>query len=88
MGTAHRDVHFPARSLEAIVQKELSLFGSWMSYSAPFPGREWRLAVKALSDGRIRAVEMITHQFELAQVKEAFETLYSCKDAVKVMLVG
>jgi L-iditol 2-dehydrogenase len=43
LGTAHKDVLIPPGSFECIVRNELSIRGSWNSYSAPFPGVEWRL---------------------------------------------
>ena len=41
VGTAHEPVHFEAKAFEAIIRKELVIYGSWMSYSAPFPAMEW-----------------------------------------------
>jgi L-iditol 2-dehydrogenase len=86
VGTAHEPVHFEPKAFEAIVRKELVIYGSWMSYSAPFPGREWQIAAKALSDGALDPSAMITHRFELSDAREAFETLRSCDKAIKVML--
>jgi len=88
VGTAHKEVQFPADVFEKIIRKELTLLGSWMSYSPPFPGREWSLAIRALSDGRIKIGGMITHKYGLSQARTAFETLRSCPDAVKVIMVG
>ncbi|NLA59132.1 MAG: galactitol-1-phosphate 5-dehydrogenase [Firmicutes bacterium] len=86
VGTAHEPVHFAPKAFEAIVRKELVIYGSWMSYSAPFPGREWQIAAKALSNGALDPSAMITHRFELAEAREAFETLRSSDRAIKVML--
>ena len=38
---------------EKINRKEFYLTGSWMSYSAPFPGREWIIAEKCLKEKKI-----------------------------------
>lgn len=87
VGTAHQPVHFKPQAFEAIIRKELVIYGSWMSYSAPFPGREWQIAAKALSDGAIDPSPMITHRFPLAEARKAFETLRSSDRAIKVMLL-
>ncbi|MGQ9778333.1 MAG: galactitol-1-phosphate 5-dehydrogenase [Bacillota bacterium] len=88
IGTAHGEVRFPPAIFEEIIRKELTLLGSWMSYSPPFPGREWALAVRALSDGRLKTGGMITHKYDLSRARDALETLRSCAEAVKVILVG
>ena len=87
VGPAHEPVQFEAKAFEAIIRKELVIYGSWMSYSAPFPGREWQIAVTALADGALEPSAMITHRFGLADAREAFETLRSCDRAIKVMLL-
>lgn len=88
VGTAEKDVTFPAGTFEAIIRKELTVLGSWMSYSPPFPGREWILSLQALSEGQVKVQEMITHRFPLSEARKALEMLRSGKDTVKVMLIN
>jgi L-iditol 2-dehydrogenase len=71
-GNQPKDATFPAELMETITRKELGVFGTWMSYSAPFPGREWSEAVAALQSGELRVAEMITHRFPLCEVEEVF----------------
>ena len=40
VGTAHTSLTFTGPQFEAITRKELNVVGSWMSYSALFPGEE------------------------------------------------
>lgn len=61
---------------QKILRKEVSLKGSWMNYGAPFPGKDWLLAVKLLEEGRVRVKEMITHQFSLVDIQSAVDTLF------------
>jgi L-iditol 2-dehydrogenase len=45
-----------------------------MSYSAPFPGREWRLASHYFASGQLRFDErMIFAKFPLARIAEGFD---------------
>ena len=54
-------------------RKEFRLTGSWMSYSAPFPGREWELTAHAFGDGRLKLdPEMIFARYPLSGASEAF----------------
>lgn len=71
-GNQPKDATFPAELMETITRKELGVFGTWMSYSAPFPGREWHETVAAMQRGELRVAEMITHRFPLGQVEEVF----------------
>lgn len=45
VGTLHKDLHLSQQTFGQILRKELTLLGSWMNYSAPWPGEEWRQAL-------------------------------------------
>lgn len=71
-GNQPKDAVFPAELMETITRKELGVFGTWMSYSAPFPGHEWTDAAAALERGDLRVAEMITHRFPLDEIEAVF----------------
>lgn len=88
VGTAHGDVKFSGKTFEKILRGELFVTGSWMSFSAPFPGSEWRAAAELLGEGKINVDELITHRFRLEDGIEAFNTLTDkASGAIKVMYV-
>jgi len=88
IGTAPRDVVFPAKTFELILRGELNITGSWMSYSAPFPGSEWIGAVEYLQSGKVKVDELITHTLPLSAGYKAFEILLNKEEkAIKVMYV-
>ncbi|TKI04085.1 zinc-binding dehydrogenase [Martelella alba] len=60
IGTLHSDLALTFTEYEQILRKELSLFGSWMNYSAPFPGDEWRLTVEMFRKKQIRIEPLIS----------------------------
>lgn len=72
-GNQPKDAVFPAGLMEQITRKELHVSGTWMSYSAPFPGHEWTDAAEALRSGDLNAAEMITHRFPLSEVEAVFK---------------
>lgn len=87
-GNQPKDAVFPAELMETITRKELGVFGTWMSYSAPFPGREWTDAVDAMRRGDLRVAEMITHRFPLDQVETVFRGIASRSFSYrKIMLI-
>lgn len=88
IGTAHGTVELEGPRFEKILRGELKVTGSWMSYSAPFPGSEWRGAAELLRSGKVQVDELITHRFTLADGIKAFETLTDkASGAIKVMYV-
>lgn len=77
LGTAHRDISFPAAVFERIVRKELNLTGSWNSFSAPFPGREWRAVIDYIANGSLPMQEYISHTIPLSTLGAMLEQMAS-----------
>lgn len=71
-GNQPKDATFPAEVMETITRKELGVYGTWMSYSAPFPGHEWTQAAAAMQRGDLRVEAMISHRFLLDEVEQVF----------------
>jgi L-iditol 2-dehydrogenase len=83
IGTPRSDVVFTPALWEKLNRREFTLTGSWMSYSAPFPGREWQLTAECFADGRLRFDPgMICARFPLSEAKQAFE-LFAQKGKAK-----
>ena len=74
IGTPTRDLSFSVEEWENMNRKEFMLTGSWMSYSAPFPGDEWELAAHYFKTGELRFDEsFIYKKIPLSKIDEAFE---------------
>lgn len=86
IGTPVRDITFSHKQFELMNRKEFTLTGSWMSYSAPFPGAEWELTLHFLKEGRLNLHELIYKKFPLQDVEQAFE-LYRKPNAVKGKII-
>jgi L-iditol 2-dehydrogenase len=83
IGTPTRDLTFTPKQLELMNRKEFRLTGSWMSYSAPFPGREWELAAHYFATGQLRFDEgIIFRRMPLSACSEAF-ALFKTPGVVK-----
>lgn len=90
IGTPHNDVTFTPRQWENMNRKEFYLTGSWMSYSAPFPGKEWSLTAHYFATGQLKFdPDFIFRTFPLSQAAEAF-ALFKNPQQVhgKIMLVN
>ena len=54
-------------------RKEFFLTGYWMSYSAPFPGKEWQMTAEYFANGKLKIEEeFIGERVPMAKAGEAF----------------
>ena len=59
VGTLHNDLTLSEKTFGLILRKELQILGSWMNYSAPWPGEEWILVSQFFVEGKINLNELI-----------------------------
>lgn len=73
IGTPKTPVNFTVKEWENINRKELTIVGSWMSYSKNFPGEEWIKTNEEFKKGKlIVPKEMIYGIYPMSSGKEAF----------------
>lgn len=83
VGTPTRELSFSVEEWENMNRKEFTLTGSWISYSVPFPGKEWELVAHYFKTGDLKFDEsFIFRKFPLSRIAEAF-ALYETPGAVK-----
>ena len=83
VGTPTKDLTFTVKEWENMNRKEFNLTGSWMSYSAPFPGEEWKLVAHYFKTGELKFDEsFIFKKLPLSQIADAFE-MYKTPGFVK-----
>ena len=83
IGTPTRELSFTVDEWEAINRKEFTLTGSWMSYSAPFPGDEWELTAHYFGTGELKYDDsFIFKKMPLKDIAQAFE-MYKTPGTVK-----
>jgi len=90
IGTPHEELIFTPAMWENMNRKEFYLTGSWMSYSAPFPGKEWELTAHYLGTGQLKFDPgLIYRKYPMRQAQEAF-MLFKTPGLVKgkVLLVN
>ncbi len=90
VGTPHSDVKFTYKEWELMNRKEFKLTGSWMSFTAPFPGKEWSLTAHYLKTGEFKIhKDMVFKKFAMDDIDKAF-MLYKNPSEVKgkVMLIN
>lgn len=83
IGTPTKELSFTVKEWEQMNRKEFKLTGSWMSYSKPFPGKEWELTDRYFANGELVIDEEIFYkQYAMKDAAEAF-TLYNEPGKVK-----
>lgn len=87
LGIAYSDVHLSEKAFENIFRRELTLKGSWNSYSAPFPGEEWRKSIDFILQGRIKLKELISHRFQLEETQKAFHMIINREETYGKVLI-
>lgn len=83
IGTPVNDLTFSVKEWENLNRKEFHLTGSWMSYSPPFPGKEWELTAHYFKTGQLKfSPSLIFKVIPLSEIASAFE-MYRTPGAVK-----
>jgi threonine dehydrogenase-like Zn-dependent dehydrogenase len=74
-GNQPADASLPMTFVESLMRRELRLSGCFMSYSAPWPGHEWRDGLAAVLDGGLDMAAMISHRAPLGDAPAVFEAI-------------
>ena len=83
IGTPTKELTFSVKEWENLNRKEFNLTGSWMSYSAPFPGHEWDLTAHYFATGELKFDDsFIFKKIPLSKIDTAFE-MYKTPGTVK-----
>lgn len=89
IGNPSRDVVFDPVTWELMNRKEFRLTGSWMSYSAPYPGREWSLVAHFLKEGKLKIDDALIYRtYPMCRAKEAFMNFKHGPVSGKVLLIN
>ena len=73
VGTPHEEFTFAPKVWELMNRKEFEMTGSWMSYSAPFPGKEWELTAHYFATGQLKFdPAFIYKKMPMSKAQEAF----------------
>lgn len=87
IGTPKSPVSFTVKQWENINRKEICVTGTWMSYSKPFPGKEWTDSIDLMKKGKLllnKGMVGMVKPFEEAY--EAFESIKNGKVKGRVLL--
>lgn len=86
VGTSQHDVTFSPEVFERVLRGELRVTGSWMSYSSPFPGKEWDEAVHLVASGAFDARKLISGIYDFRDLAQPFFDLKNAHGSLLKLL--
>jgi L-iditol 2-dehydrogenase len=72
IGTPAQEISLKPGEFEHLNRKELTVRGSWMSYSAPYPGEEWELTGYYFENDLIKVEKLIDRIITIKDINQAF----------------
>ena len=86
IGTPHSPLTFEYQDFELINRKELTIKGSWMNYSKPFPGKEWTEAIRLFDENKVQIEKLIGATVSMSEFCEKIEDIKQRKLSGKIMV--
>ena len=78
---------FGWKEWELINRKEFSITGSWMSYSAPWPGKEWQMSIEYMGSGELKYDDRLLDKvITLENTKDMFKSYSKKKTNGRIMI--
>ncbi|MCN5470385.1 zinc-binding dehydrogenase, partial [Escherichia coli] len=87
VGTLHQDLHLISATFGKILRKELTVIGSWMNYSSPWPGQEWETASRLLTERKLSLEPLIAHRGSFESFAQAVRDIARNAMPGKVLLI-
>lgn len=75
LGISHKGLELSAEAVDKIERYQLSIKGSWNSFSNPFPGFEWTEAAKLMNNKGFNPDLLISHKYPLSKLPEVFKRI-------------
>jgi L-iditol 2-dehydrogenase len=82
MGLPHQEVCITPKNFNWLVRCEVELYGSWNSFSAPYPGLAWHANVGYMAAGLLKSDKIITHRFEMKDAEKAYRMIREGREAI------
>lgn len=72
LGISNNHLHFPPHVVDRILRYQITIKGSWNSFSNPFPGFEWTESVRLMEEKKLNPDLLITQKLVLDDVPQVF----------------
>ncbi len=75
VGISHRGLELDAKTVDAVMRRQLRVTGSWNSFTAPFPGADWTTSIRLMDAGQIDAGPIVSHVLPLREAPDIFRQI-------------
>ena len=75
VGISHKGLNLGDKEVDNIMRGQISLIGSWNSFTDPFPGYDWTESLKLFEEGKITAKPMLSHKLPLDDAPAIFQKI-------------
>ena len=75
LGISHQGLNLTEKHVDKIMRGQLSLIGSWNSFTKPYPGDDWFIALDLFAKKKITSRHMISHKLTLDEAPEMFKKI-------------
>ncbi len=75
VGISHKGLSLGEKEVDTIMRSQISLIGSWNSFTKPFPGYDWTESLKLFSEGKITSKPMLSHMLTLDEAPGIFKQI-------------
>lgn len=75
LGISHQGLNLEEKQVDNIMRGQISVIGSWNSFTKPFPGDDWFHGLELFEQGKITAGPMISHKLPLDDAPEMFKKI-------------
>lgn len=75
LGISHKGLELSDKAVDQIERYQLTITGSWNSFSNPFPGFEWTESAKLMNEKGFNPDLVISHRLPLSELPEVFEKI-------------
>lgn len=75
LGISHKGLELMPETVDHILRYQLSIIGSWNSFSAPFPGVEWTESARLMNEKQFNPDLVISHRLALSELPKTFRQI-------------
>lgn len=75
LGISHKPLELSEKAVDQIQRFQISVIGSWNSFSNPYPGFEWTEAAKLMNEKGFNPDLLISHRLELSELPGIFKQI-------------
>ena len=75
LGISHQGLELEEKDVDEILRGQLSIIGSWNSFTKPFPGNDWFEALELFKAKKMTAEPVVSHKLLLDEAPDTFKKI-------------